>query len=175
MCSTPSISDDIQFVATEHAIKAISTMSATHAGKDWICRVSAARMAACSWRLAYSFVDATFQSSFEVNAGSNSTADAFGNILVRPGTGFRLIPRHTGRLVLDYQLNGQWDLGGNLVAASGSYLHGDENNANHAGDTNGAGAFVSGSGWIPGYALINVQGTYHITKICRPLRPRGQC
>jgi outer membrane receptor protein involved in Fe transport len=67
-------------------------------------------------------------------------------------------------LVLDYQPNGQWDLGGNLVVVSGSYLHGDENNANQAGGTNGAGAFVSGSGWIPGYAVINLQGTYHMTK-----------
>jgi outer membrane receptor protein involved in Fe transport len=117
-----------------------------------------------SWRLAYSLVDATFQSSFDVNAGSNSTADAFGNIQVRPGDRIPLIPRHTGRLVLDYQLNARWDLGGNVIAASGSYLHGDENNANHAGGTNGTGAFVSGSGWIPGYALINLQGTVHITK-----------
>jgi iron complex outermembrane recepter protein len=51
-----------------------------------------------------------------------------------------------------------------LVVASGSYLHGDENNANQAGGTNGEGAFVSGSGWISGYAVVNLQGTYHLTK-----------
>jgi outer membrane receptor protein involved in Fe transport len=116
------------------------------------------------WRVAYSLVDATFQSGFEVNAGSNSTADALGNILVRPGDRIPLSPRHTGKLVLDYQPNQQWDLGANLIVTSGSFLHGDENNANHAGGTNGAGASVSGTGWIPGYAVINLQGTYHITK-----------
>jgi outer membrane receptor protein involved in Fe transport len=50
--------------------------------------------------------------------------------------------------------------------ASGSYLHGNENNANQAGGTNAAGAFISptGTGWIPSYAVVNLQGTYHITK-----------
>ena len=117
-----------------------------------------------NWHLAYSFVDATFQSSFAVNADSNSAADVNGNILVRPGDRIPLIPRHTGRLVLNYELNKQWDIGGNVVVASGSFLHGDENNANQAGGTNGEGAFITGTGWIPGYAVVNLQSTYHITK-----------
>ncbi len=52
------------------------------------------------------------------------------------------------------------------MLASGSFLHGDENNANVAGGTNGEGAFVSptGTGWIPSYAVINLQGTYHVNK-----------
>ena len=114
------------------------------------------------WHLSYSFVDATYQSNFEVNGQSNSTADANGNILVRAGDRIPLIPRHTGRLVLSYELSKRWDIGANLIAASGSYLHGDENNANLAGGTNGVGAFISGSGWIPGYTVINLQGSYHI-------------
>jgi outer membrane receptor protein involved in Fe transport len=116
------------------------------------------------WHVTYSFVDATFQSNFEVGAGSNSTADADGNILVRPGDRIPLIPKNTGRLVLDYDLTRRWNIGSNLIAASGSYLHGNENNANQAGGTNGAGAYVQGSGWIPGYTVVNLQSTYHITK-----------
>jgi outer membrane receptor protein involved in Fe transport len=116
------------------------------------------------WHLAYSFVDATFQSTFDVNASSNSTADADGNILVRPGDRIPLISRHTGRLGLEYELNEKWDVGGNLVVASGSFLHGNENNANRAGSTNGQGAFIEGTGWLPGYAVVNLQSTYHITK-----------
>jgi len=50
-----------------------------------------------TWHLTYSFVDATFQSTFAVNASSNSTADAAGDILVRPGDRIPLISRHTGR------------------------------------------------------------------------------
>jgi outer membrane receptor protein involved in Fe transport len=119
-----------------------------------------------SWHLAYSLVDATYQSTFQVSAQSNSTADANGNILVRPGDRIPLTPRHTGRLALDYELNKHVDIGGNLVVASGSFLHGNENNANQTGGTNAAGAFISptGTGWIPGYAVVTLHGTYHVTK-----------
>jgi hypothetical protein len=89
------------------------------------------------WRAAYSFVDATFQSSFLVNAESNSTADADGNILVTPGDRIPLVPRSTARLVLDYDATESLNLGANIIYVSGSYLHGDENNANQAGVTNG--------------------------------------
>jgi outer membrane receptor protein involved in Fe transport len=154
--------DDIQFVATSSSQGYFDNVGSTR--RQGLDLSVGGKDGGFNWHVAYSFVDATFQSSFEVNAASNSTADANGNILVRPGDRIPLIPRHTGRLVLDYELNRQWDLGANLVVVSGSYLHGNENNANHAGDTNGAGAFVSGSGWIPGYAVINLQGTYHITK-----------
>ena len=117
-----------------------------------------------SWHLTYSYVDATFQSRFAVNAASNSSADANGSIVVQPGDRIPLIPRHTGRVVLNYELSQRCDLGANLVMVAGVFLHGDENNANRAGGTNGAGAFVEGSGWIPGYAVVNLQGTGHVTK-----------
>jgi outer membrane receptor protein involved in Fe transport len=117
-----------------------------------------------TWHVAYSFVEATFQSTFEVSAESNSTADANGNILVQPGDRIPLIPKHTGRVVVDYAITYQWDVGGNLIATSGSYLHGNENNANQPGGTNGEGAYVVGSGWTPGYAVVNLQSTYHVSK-----------
>jgi iron complex outermembrane recepter protein len=118
------------------------------------------------WHLAYSLVDATFQSGFVVSAGSNSTADANGDIVVHPGERIPLIPRHTGRLVLAYEVNPHLELGGNLLIVSGSYLHGNENNANQAGSTNGAGAYIAptGTGWIPSYAVVNLQGAYHLGK-----------
>ena len=74
-----------------------------------------------------------------------------------------LIPRHVGRLALDYQLTPRWDAGGTAIVAAGSYLHGNENNANQAGGTNGAGAFIAGSGWIPGYVVVNLRSTYRLT------------
>jgi outer membrane receptor protein involved in Fe transport len=117
-----------------------------------------------NWHLTYSFVDATFLSNFEVNAESNSTADENGNIVVRPGDRIPLIPRHTARVVVDYNVNSRWNIGGNVIATAGSFLHGNENNANQAGGTNGEGAFVSGSGWIPGYTVVNLQTTYHVSK-----------
>jgi outer membrane receptor protein involved in Fe transport len=115
------------------------------------------------WQVMYSLVDATFQSDFAVGANSNSTADANGDIRVRSGDRIPLIPRHTGRLILGYQ-GARWDLGANLMVASGSYLHGNENNANRAGGTNGLGEYVSGAGAIPGYAVVNLHGSCRLTK-----------
>ena len=34
--------------------------------------------------------------------------------------------------------------------------------AKQADATNAAGDFIAGSGWIGGYALLNIQGTYHV-------------
>jgi outer membrane receptor protein involved in Fe transport len=155
-------SNDIQFIAASTNQGYFDNVGGTR--RQGLDLAVGGKQGGFNWHLTYSYVDATFQSSFEVNAESNSTADANGNILVRPGDRIPLIPRHNGRLVLDYDVTERLNIGGNLVVASGSYLHGDENNANQAGGTNGEGAFVSGSGWIPGYAAINLQGTYHLTK-----------
>jgi outer membrane receptor protein involved in Fe transport len=157
-------SDDIQFIATSTNSGYFDNVGSTR--RQGLDLALGGTQGGFKWHLSYSFVDATFQSNFVVSAESNSTADADGNILVRPGDRIPLIPRHTGRLVLDYDYNKQWDLGGTLIVASGSYLHGDENNANMAGSTNGEGAYVSptGTGWIPSYALVNLQATYHAGK-----------
>lgn len=155
-------SNDIQFVATATNSGYFENVGTTR--RQGLDLALGGRQGGFHWQVMYSFVDATFQSSFTVNGASNSTADADGNILVRPGNRMPLIPRHTGRLILDYQLGTRWDIGGNAVAASGSYLHGNENNANQAGGTNAAGAHVSGSGWIPGYVVVNLQSTFRISE-----------
>ena len=155
-------SNDIQFVATATNAGYFDNVGNTR--RQGLDLSLGGKQGGLNWHLTYSFVDATFQSNFEISAGSNSTADADGNILVRAGDRIPLIPKHTGRLLLDYELTKRWDIGGNVIAASGSYLHGDENNANQAGGTNGEGAYISGTGWIPGYTVVNLQSTYHITK-----------
>jgi len=155
-------SDDIQFVATATNAGYFDNVGNTR--RQGLDLSLGGKEGGFNWHVTYSFVDATYQSNFEVSAASNSTADADGNILVRPGDRIPLIPKNTGRLVLDYDLTPRWNIGGNVIAASGSYLHGDENNADQAGGTNAAGAYVSGSGWISGYTVVNLQSTYHITK-----------
>jgi outer membrane receptor protein involved in Fe transport len=155
-------SDDIQFVATNTNQGYFDNVGSTR--RQGLDLSVGGKVADWSWRLVYSFVEATFESTFELNGESNSTADENGNIQVRAGDRLPLIPRHTGRLVLDYAPNERWDLGANLIAASGIFLHGNENNANQAGGTNGEGAFIAGSGWISGYAVLNLHGTYHIGK-----------
>src|SRR5579863_4088357 len=155
-------SNDIQFVAASTNQGYFANVGTTR--RQGVDLALGGKAGALSWHVTYSYVDATFQSSFEVNAGSNSTADANGNILVRPGDRIPLIPRHAGRVVLDYAFTEQWNIGANLMLVSGSFLHGDENNANRAGGTNGQGATIQGSGWIPGYAVVNLQSTLHVAK-----------
>ena len=154
-------SNDIQFVAT--SINAGFFENVGNTRREGLDVAFGGREAGLTWKLAYSYVQATFQSSFVVNAPSNSTADANGNIEVRPGDRMPLVPQHNGRLVLDYQLNEHVDVGANLIVVSGSYLHGNENNANVAGTTDAAtGAYISpdGTGWIPSYMQLNFNGTY---------------
>jgi outer membrane receptor protein involved in Fe transport len=155
-------SNDLQFVATGTNAGYFDNVGNTR--RQGLDLSLGGKEGGLNWHLTYSFVDATFQSNFEVSARSNSTADARGHILVRPGDRIALIPMHTGRVVLDYELTKRWDIGGNVIATSGSYLHGNENNASQAGGTNGQGAYISGTGWIPGYTVVNLQSTYHVTK-----------
>lgn len=149
--------DDIQFIATTTSQGYFANVGDTR--RQGLDLALGGKLQRLRWHLVYSFVDATYQSSFAVNAESNSTADDDGNIQVSPGDRIPLVPRHTGRLVLDYAVTHDWDIGGNLVVASGSFLHGNENNANQAdGDD------VIGSGRIGGYAVVNLNSTYHVAK-----------
>lgn len=153
--------DDIQFIATTTNSGYFANVGNTR--RQGIDLALGGKQDKLHWNLSYSLVDATFQSDFGVSAESNSTADANGEILVRAGDRIPLIPQHTGKLTLDYQFTPKLNIGGNVVVTSGSYLHGDENNANQAGGTNGEGQYIMGSGRIGGYAVINLQGTYHVS------------
>lgn len=155
-------SNDIQFVASAINAGYFDNVGSTR--RQGLDLALGGKDGGLNWHLAYSLVDATFQSGFTVSAASNSTADANGNIVVSPGDRIPLIPRNTARLVLDYDLTSRWQIGGSLIATSGSFLHGDENNANQAGGTNVTGAYIEGSGWIPGYTVVNLETSYRLSK-----------
>ncbi len=155
-------SDDIQFIATSTSQGYFDNVGNTR--RQGLDLSVGGKFAALTWRTVYSFVDATYQSEFEVNGESNSSADENGKIQVHSGNRIPLISRHTGRLVLDYDLTDRWDIGANVIASSGMYLHGDENNANRAGGTNGEGTTIQGSGWISGYSVVNLHSTYRLGK-----------
>jgi hypothetical protein len=145
-------SNDIQFIAASTNQGYFDNVGGTRRqGLDLALSGTAGGL---KWHLTYSYMQ--LSSRFEVNASSNSTADLNGNILVRPGDHIPLIPRHTGRLVLDYEFNKHWDIGANVALVSGSFLHGNENNANQAGGTNGGGGFVEGDGGF-GLRVVNLK------------------
>ena len=154
--------DDIQFVATATNAGYFANFGSTR--RQGLDLALGGRLGRLDWRMTYSFVEATYRSTFEIGSESNSTADVAGNILVRPGDRIPLIPRNTARLRLDCALSERWSLGGSAIAVSGSYLHGNENNLNQAGATNAGGAYIAGSGWVAGYAVVNLHGSHTIGK-----------
>ncbi|AYQ41600.1 TonB-dependent receptor [Burkholderia aenigmatica] len=99
----------------------------------------------------YSYVDATYQSTFVESSQNNSSADANGNIVVRSGDRIPGIPANTVKLRLDYTPVSQVDLGANLTWRGSIFARGDENNQ----DTNGK---------IAGYFLIDLDATWNVTK-----------
>ncbi|CAN7405530.1 TonB-dependent receptor [Trinickia sp. LjRoot230] len=99
----------------------------------------------------YSYLDATYRTAWTEHSGSNSSADAERNIVVKPGNHLPGIPAHTAKLRIDYSATPQWDLGANLTYRGSIFARGDENNQ----DVNGK---------LAGYFLVDLDTTYHVTK-----------
>jgi outer membrane receptor protein involved in Fe transport len=95
----------------------------------------------------YGYVDATFRSSFDVNAEANSTADNNNQIHVNKGNKIPGIADQTLKLRAAYDITSSWNVGSNVMFASGQYAHGDENNQ----DVNGK---------VPGYGIMNLDTRY---------------
>src|SRR5262249_29622008 len=75
-------SNDIQFVATAANSGYFENVGSTR--RQGLDLAVGGRHGGLRWQMVYSLVDATFQSSFSINAASNSTADAPATILLRP-------------------------------------------------------------------------------------------
>lgn len=102
----------------------------------------------------YSYADATYRSNWIERSPSNSSADANGNVTVRPGNRIPGIPAHTVKLRLDYAATPKWAVGTNVTYRSDIYAQGDENNR----DVNGK---------IAGYVLIDFDTSYSVTQRLR--------
>ena len=115
----------------------------------------------------YTFLAATYQSEETVNGQGNSTNDAAedgapgfeGSIRIVPGDHIPLIPRHLFKAYADVNLSSKLAIDVDLLAVSGSFARGNENNR-HQPD----GTYYLGPGTIPGYAIVNVGSTYRMTR-----------
>ncbi|MEP7338861.1 MAG: TonB-dependent receptor [Acidobacteriota bacterium] len=123
------------------------------------------------WRMglgsSYTFLDATFQSPEEVNGSSNSANEEAleglrgveGLIGINPGARIPLIPQHMFKAFANLQATAKLSVDFGLVALSGAYARGNENNL-HQPDSQ----FYLGSGRSPGYSVANLGARYQVTR-----------
>jgi iron complex outermembrane receptor protein len=114
-------------------------------GMDVSARLKTGRL--LTW-IAYSYIDATFQTGFIASSENNPGADANGNIQVRPGNRLPGVPTNLLKLGVDYKATDAWTIGGTAVAASGRYLFGDEANLTPK---------------TPAYFILNLHTSYQLT------------
>ena len=112
----------------------------------------------------YTFLNATYQSEETVNGASNSTNDAGGRglegtIEIEPGDRIPLIPAHLFKAYADVQVARALSLDLNLIAISGSYARGNENNRHEAD-----GVYYLGPGRTDAYAIVNLGGRYRVAR-----------
>jgi outer membrane receptor protein involved in Fe transport len=115
----------------------------------------------------YTYLNATYQSAETVGGAGNSTNDLAlagargfdGVIEIEPGDRITLVPAHTMKAFAGAQVTTRLSLDVNLVAASGSYARGNENNL-HQPD----GTYYLGPGRSDAYAVVNLGGHYQINK-----------
>jgi outer membrane receptor protein involved in Fe transport len=147
-----TLNDDIQFISSNGASSTAGFFQ--NVGKtrrQGIELQGRTRVGPLMLTASYSYVDATYQSAWTQSSRANSSADANGNIHIKPGDRIPGIPQNTLKLRLDYDVTPKWAIGTNLTYRSGIYARGDENNQ----DVNGK---------IAGYWLINLDTTYQLTR-----------
>ena len=99
--------------------------------------------------IGYSYIDASFQSSFTASSENNPGADAEGNIQIQPGDRLPGIPANQFKVGVDYKMTDEWTVGGTAIYAAGQFLFGDE--ANLTPQT-------------PPYLVVNLHSSYQVTK-----------
>lgn len=99
--------------------------------------------------VAYSHIDATFQNGFVEASGNNPAADANGNVTVSPGSRLPGIPANQLKFGATFKVTDKWTVGATAIAASSSYLFGDEANLTSP---------------LPGYFTMDLSTSYQLTK-----------
>ncbi|CAL8475701.1 TonB-dependent receptor [Caballeronia sp. S22] len=147
-----TLTDDIQFVSSQGAASTLGYFQ--NVGKT---RRQGFELAGrTQWgpvgvAASYSYVNATYRSTWTESSASNSSADDNGNITVHSGDRIPGIPANTVKMRVDYNPFARWNIGANLTYRSNIFARGDENNQ----DVNGS---------VAGYFLIDLDTTYNVTK-----------
>jgi iron complex outermembrane receptor protein len=96
----------------------------------------------------YSYVDATFESTFLLNSPQNAYANANGDIEVHPGDVLPGIPAHRIKAGADYRVLPSWSVGADVAYEGSQYFRGDESNQ---------------MGSLPSYTVVNLHSKYELT------------
>lgn len=119
-------------------------------------------LGAVDWSANYSYLRATYRSSACILAENNSTAGQGGcaedEIRIRSGDVLPGLPNHSVKLGLGWQANDALHIGAEMLAYSWQYVRGNENNRHQAN------ADTHGSGTVPGYAVLNLNADYKLTR-----------
>ena len=121
------VDDDIAFINSTVSGRAFfaNIGSTRRQGLDAELRLTTDRWLAY---LNYSFIEATFQSTFVQASGDNPGADLNGNITVQPGNRLPGIPSHQLKAGAYYKATDKWTVGANFVYTGSVYLFGDDAN-----------------------------------------------
>jgi iron complex outermembrane receptor protein len=102
----------------------------------------------------YNFTDATFEKPYEQFSPNNPQSGPCiepgdeGCLEVLAGDTVPGVPAHKFKAGFDYWLTHKWKFGADLIATSGQYFYGDENNSNAQ---------------LAGYAKVNLHSSYDLT------------
>lgn len=147
-----NLSNDIQFVSSQGAASTLGYFQnvgkTRRQGLELAGRTQYGPLGIAA---SYSYVNATYRSTWTESSASNSSADADGNITVHSGDRIPGIPSNTIKVRLDYAATPKWNVGTNLTYRNSIFARGDEDNQ----DSNGK---------IAGYFLIDLDTTYNVTK-----------
>lgn len=115
-----------------------------------------ARFSRVTVSASYTLLDATYQSREVVDGAANSSSDASapgfeGTIAIRPGDRIPLLARHTAKAALGWDAARWLTLNLDMVAVSGVFARGNENNAHQADGT-----YYLSPGKTAPYALFNL-------------------
>jgi outer membrane receptor protein involved in Fe transport len=152
--------DDILFVGTSTSAGYFTNFGKTR--REGVELGIGGTSGAFDWQLNYNWLRATFQSSACIVAENNSTAESdpsCGDDQIRVGKGDRIpgLSEHGLKLALSWRANDALRVGAGLVAYSGQYVRGNENNSHTANDEFG------GRGELPGYAVVNLSADYRLS------------
>ena len=155
--------DDLLFVAAPNANGFGYFKNFGKTRRQGIELSASTRVGPAQLSASYTHLDATYRSKETVNGTGNSSNEEGpgleGEIDIRPGDRIPLIPRRLFKASAELDVSPQWALDVDLVAVSGVFARGNENNQ-HQPD----GVYYLGSGKTGGYGVMNLGTSYQPMK-----------